>query len=274
MDLNLGILAAIILGVVPGLPGESLYRLIAGSTWREDSWGRLFRIVSFSLAGFVLYVLLVPILGLPEPTHLTIATQKGAALNEAHLLAFAATTAGQFVGGTCAALLAGIGVRILARWSPVMPFSDTWDRFVREYIPEHWIVVRLLDGSAYAGILRRADISVPVEERDIVLAEPAEWQVEQGVYLSLPHQFLYLPGTSLASVAVVHDAAIDTRLSPVGGRLFTKEINGERNESHQVASSDKGHPDGRRQPEAAKGGSNELGPTSPTGGSEGLNGSV
>lgn len=247
MDLDLGVLVALLLGVVPGIPGEGIYRLIAGSSWREDAWSRLFRIVGLSFSGFILYVLLAPVLRLPWPTHLLEGLRPGGTLTEAHLVPFAVTAAGQFVGGSLVAAAAGLIMRAVSRWSSITPYPDGWDEFVREYVPGHWVIVRLQDGGAYAGILRRADTSVPLEERDIILEEPAEFN--EGSYRCLPYQYLFIPGESLASVAAYYEPSLDKRISPIVGELFEKEELYERNKGGERNEPKGGGPEGRRESE-------------------------
>lgn len=222
MELNLWALIAIAVGVVPGLPGETLYRLVAGSNWREDSLGRVFRIVAFSLAGLVLVSLACRLLHLSLFSDLSIAVVSKN-FSDRVVFSIAVLIIGQIVGSTAAGVGSGLLVRLASRWSSVTPYSDGWNRYVTEYVPRHWVVVRLLDGSAYAGILARADMTAPPEDRDIILSEPAEYDKTSGDYYSLSYQHLFVPGTSIASLAVVHDPQTDSRVTPVGGRLFEKE---------------------------------------------------
>jgi hypothetical protein len=222
MELDLWALLAVGVGIVPGIPGELFYRLIAGATWREDAWSRVFRIVGFSLAGLVLAILTFRFAGIG-----VVATLCGAIIeqtfSESVVLGVAALLAGQTIASTVVGLGSGYSVRGLCHVFHMTPYADGWDEYVRRFVPNHWVIVRLLDGSSFAGILSRADTTVPPENRDIILSEPAIFDEEEGNYLSVDHQYLFLPGASIASVAVVHDPEKDTRISQAGTVLFWKE---------------------------------------------------
>lgn len=222
MELDLWALVAIGVGIVPGIPGELLYRLIAGATWREDAWSRVFRIVGFSLGGLVLAILTFRLAGVGVVAKLSGAIAEES-LSESVVLGMSALLAAQTIISTVVGLGSGYAVRGLCHVFQVTPYADGWDEYVRRFVANHWVIVRLLDGSSFAGILSRADITVPPENRDIILSEPAIFDEEKGNYVSVEHQHLFLPGASIASVAVVHDPARDTRISPVGTSLFCKE---------------------------------------------------
>jgi hypothetical protein len=81
-------------------------------------------------------------------------------------------------------------------------------------------VVSLESDDSYAGVLERADTCVRQGERDIILGEPARYSEEKANYIALPYQYLFIPGTMVGSIAVVHDPDLDTRLSSVGCPLF------------------------------------------------------
>lgn len=220
MELDLWALLAVAVGLVPGMPGENLYRLVAGSNRREDNFGKAIRIIGFSVAGLVITILIFRVLGLQFFNSLSQGvsskTLPSRALDYAAILLVAQTLASTVAGAAC-----GFLVRILSRWSAITLYSDTWDRFVTEFVPGHWVTVALRDGSVYAGILAKADISGPSEDRDLILSEPAV--LTGGTYRSLNYQHLFLPGESLASLAVVHEPETDPRITPVEGILFSKE---------------------------------------------------
>ncbi len=226
MELNLWALFAIAVGIVPGMPGETLYRLIASSNWREESWSRVFRSVGFSLAGLVLASVVCRVCDLGIFSTLTTSVSSKV-VSEDTVFAVALLLVGQTVGSTLAGIGSGLVIRLALRWSPITPYSDGWKRFVCEFVPRHWVVVRLLDGGAYAGILVHADTTVPPEDRDLILSEPASYDDEKRDYCSLAYQHLFLPATSIASVGIVHDPEGDRRTSPVGGWLFEKETRDE-----------------------------------------------
>lgn len=133
---------------------------------------------------------------------------------------------GHIVSSVVIGGIAGLTMRRMARYAPVTLYPDTWDEFARSYVARHWVVVRLENGDAYAGVLVRADTSVKREERDVLLAEPAIFSKEIANYQSLPYQYLFLPGHLVSSIAVVYDSKTDTRLSPVDENLWS-EPNGD-----------------------------------------------
>lgn len=229
MELNLWAVVAIAVGIVPGIPGEVLYRLIAGGSWREDAWSRVFRIVGFSLIGLVLAVLSFRLAGIAVVPEVATAVADQS-VSESLVLGLAGLLLGQSVMSALSGTVSGFVVRWLCHAFSMTPYADAWDEYVRRVVPGHWVVVRLLDGSTLAGMLCRADVTVPPENRDIILSEPATYDEGLGNYLSLPLQHLFIPGASLASVAVVYDPQKDQRVSSVGGYLFIEEADYEQGE--------------------------------------------
>jgi hypothetical protein len=67
------------------------------------------------------------------------------------------------------------------------------------------------------------DISVSQAERDIVLAEPAQFIEKENNYKVTPYQQLFLPAALIFSIAVVHNPEIDKRITSIGSNLFPKE---------------------------------------------------
>ena len=226
MELDLWALLAVGVGIVPGIPGEVLYRLVAGATWREDAWTRVFRIVGFSLVGLILAILTFRLVRIGVVANLSSAIVDQT-FSESVVLGVAGLLFGQTIASTIVGLGSGYLVRGLCHAFRMTPYADSWDEYVRRFVAGHWVIVRLLDGSSFAGILSRADTTVPPENRDIILTEPAIFNEESGNYRSVEHQHLFIPGASLATVAVVYDPEKDTRIAPVGTVLFWKESTNE-----------------------------------------------
>ncbi len=221
----------IVFAVIPGVPGEALYKIILGADWREEQWPRVVRIIWIGLFGLVAYIIIANAIGTPAPLYI-FPSNFSADQFTANLLP---TMALAYVGHTvCAALVASItalSIRTITKHASVTTYPDTWDDFVRRYVREHWIIVHLENGESFAGMLEKADISVQQSERDIVLTEPALYSKESGNYISLPYQYLFLPAALVSSIAVYYDETKDSRITRVNEKLFEEGEN-ERQEKH------------------------------------------
>jgi hypothetical protein len=216
-------LLVILLGVLPGLPGDYIYRTWIGVSWRERDAHHLLRLLSFSVLGLVVYS--VPAVWadwyLPEYVIPTTFTSDSFSASDIPRLGIAYL--GHFSGSAIVGTAAAAGIRFL-RW--VVPYAvqrDTWDHFIRNTIPRHWVLVTLNSGDTYTGILDHADITVEPQYRDLILSEPYILEPESGEYQPTYQQFLFLKGSEIASVAVVCAAALDKRVVPVTETPFRKE---------------------------------------------------
>ena len=70
MPTTLTALLILLFAIVPGMFGEMVYRIIAGTDWRETQWSKVARIIGISIAGLVLYIVLASLTGLPTPQYL------------------------------------------------------------------------------------------------------------------------------------------------------------------------------------------------------------
>lgn len=50
-------LVVLLIALIPGVPGETIFSSVTGLDWREDRLRRVIRIVLVSIAGLVLYVI-------------------------------------------------------------------------------------------------------------------------------------------------------------------------------------------------------------------------
>ena len=209
--------------VLPGLPGDKLYSFFVGSNWREDKWSRTLRLLAFSLFGLAGYSLVAGRFGAPLPQY--VSARAFEQLSPSQLGTFAAA----FIGHVCAAaffgLLAGVGTRIFARLAARSAYSSAWDHFINSSVKGHWVTVGLTNGEVYAGYIDKADVSVAASERDIILQEPALYDQQSKRYSTLEYQSLFLLGSTIASVAVVTDAAADKRITAIGESLFVEASN-------------------------------------------------
>jgi len=214
-----GILVALF-AVAPGVPGDRLYLAVVGTDWREQQWKALVRVLIFSLLGLAVYSLVALYLNGPAPLHVFPGTFAATSLTLQQMADLAVGLLGHFVAATIVALVAGLGVRRLNTAFPLMSYPDTWDRFVRNLMPRHWVVVRLKSGEALAGMVEHVDVYVKHEERDLVLEEPALFSETEETYISMRYQHLFLPGSMIDSVATVYDEDIDKRITQVERSLF------------------------------------------------------
>ncbi len=223
MPTGLASLLVLVLAVVPGLPGERIYCLLTGRDWREQSWDRVMRLLFFSLVGLALYTVSAPALGGPLPAYLAPSSLESAAKNPTALPGVFGSLLGHFLGSAIGGVLAAYGTRFLARITSFTPHASAWDHFVVSCVPHHWVLVGLKNGDVFTGRLETADTSVKAVDRDLILNEPAKLDTKAGGYVSLPYQYLFVPGESLASIATVTDPERDYRLTKSGNRLFEEE---------------------------------------------------
>jgi hypothetical protein len=209
--------------VLPGLPGEKLYSFFVGSNWREDKWSRTLRLLAFSLFGLAGYSLVATHIGAPLPQY--ISANALDQLAPTQFGAFAAAFLGHVCGATFFGFLAGLGTRILARVSARSAYSSAWDHFIKSCVKDHWVTVGLTNGEVYAGYIDKADLSVGAPERDVILQEPARYDAHLMQYRTLEYQSLFLLGSTIASVAVISDAAADKRIIRIGESPFSEEGN-------------------------------------------------
>jgi hypothetical protein len=209
--------------VLPGLPADNLYSFFVGSNWREDKWSRTLRLLAFSLFGLAGYSVVAARIGAPLPQYIS---AKGLEqLTPGQLGAFGAAFLGHVCGATFFGFVAGAGARMLARLSARSAYSSAWDHFINSCVKDHWVTVGLTDGAVYAGYIEAADSSVAAAERDIVLREPALYDQRLMRYRSLQYQQLFLLASTIASVAVIFDAATDKRITRIGESPLGEEDN-------------------------------------------------
>lgn len=221
-------LLVILLAILPGLPGEEVYRRLVGVDWREREWRSIVRVLLFSALGIALYGAVAIPLGAPNPYVLSpdlpeVTPERTSfrftVVPEFFLMAYA----GHFMFSAIAGLVLASTRRILGHWTPTSPYPAAWDEFTRSCLPERWTVITLRNGQTYAGIVETADASVAQSERDIVLREPA--LLEDEVYRSVAYQYMFLPAELIASVAAVYNPKTDRnkRLVEPGDPVFAQE---------------------------------------------------
>jgi hypothetical protein len=207
--------------VLPGLPGDKLYSFFVGSDWREDKWARTLRLLAFSLFGLAGYSLVAARIGAPMPQYVSAKALEQ--LSPGQLGTFGGAFLGHVCGATFFGLVAGFGTRLLARLSARSAYSSAWDHFINSSVKGHWVTVGLNNGDVYAGYIDKADVSVAATERDLILREPALYDQRLTRYRALGYQSLFLLGSTIASAAVVTDAAADQRITAIGESLFVED---------------------------------------------------
>jgi hypothetical protein len=215
-----GVLVAVV-AILPGLPGDRVYRLMVGSDWREDSLSKVLRLLGFSLFGLAIYATVHPPLGLPAPLYLFPATYDD--LRPESLRYLLVAILGHFVASTLAGLLTVAGMRILASVFSLGSHAFAWDQFIRVSAKGRWVIIGLSTGESYAGFVKLADISVAREERDLILSEPCGYDEENGQYRALEFRELFLPGNCIVSVSTLADET-ENRFLIVNEVLGTQEV--------------------------------------------------
>jgi hypothetical protein len=207
-----------IFAVLPGVPGEKAYRSLVGVDWREDKWQRTLRLLTFSIIGLALYVAVAQVLHGPAPAYVTPSVLQS--LNASQIGGVAVAFLGHVVASAAVGVLAAFSSRMLARLVSRTAYSSAWDHFVNACVKLHWVTIGLSNGEVYLGYIDVADMSVAATERDIILREPARYDVATGQYRAMEYQSMFLPGPLVCSVAVISDVSIDKRLTVVGEILF------------------------------------------------------
>lgn len=216
-------LVVIVLGILPALPGDHLYRALAGVSWREKETAYFLRLLAFSVIGLVIYAVFAARFGWPPAEHVIPGVYLAPTFSGDRLAALGVGYFGHLVGSTAVALLA-VGLNhLLVKIRTVSGSRDSWDHFVRCSVPGHWIAVALQNGDAYAGILDHADVSTEPEFRDLLLAEPYLFDAKSGQYNPTYQQYLFIRGSDVASIAAVHEPSTDVRVVPVAETPFMEK---------------------------------------------------
>ena len=212
----------VLLVALPGVPGDRIYRKVVGVDWREREWQSVLRLISFSVSGLIIYIVVADWRGFYQPIYLFPESFKDGSITPSTLIRAVIPYVGHFTGAALVGLVAAAFVKLTAHWVSVYP--SAWDHFIRTSVPKHLVVVSLKNRDAYAGIIKHVDLSVPQSERDIVLGEPAIYDENAKDYVALAYSALFLPASLISSIAAVHDSSLDKhRLSEVGQSIFKEE---------------------------------------------------
>lgn len=212
-------LLVVLFAVLPGIPGNAIYKRLIGSDWREDQWKTVVRIIGISLGGLIAYIILGSLINAPLPSYIIPSTFKNFEIQRPFLMEMSISLLGHFISATLVGFLGAKTTQLLDKIMRVSDNADSWHKFVSLHARERWVVVSLHGGAAYAGYIDRADTNVKADERDLILAEPASYQKDTKKYLSLPHQYLFLPGKMISSIAIVAKQS-DERITKIHKYLF------------------------------------------------------
>lgn len=224
MPTTISALIIIIVAIFPGLLGNIAYRMIIGVDWRAKEFQVIIRLIGFSIIGAVLYSIAADMVSfLPPPLHLMPGSYESLTENPENLNKIIYPYIGHLAGGFIAGVLAALGMHLVAKFSPATAYPSAWDGFIREQVPEHWVIIGLKSGDVYAGKIKSVDLSVSKGERDVVLEEPCLYEQKTGNYRALGHQYMFIPSENLYSLAVIHNPMIDERVVTIGTYLFKGE---------------------------------------------------
>jgi small nuclear ribonucleoprotein (snRNP)-like protein len=219
---TLASILVIVFAVLPGVPGERLYRTFVGSDWREDHWQKALRLLGFSLFGLAIYASIAPAVRAPFPTYLSPNLLEQASKDEISLRRMLLALLGHFAGSSVAGGICGVSLRSIARIMSASAYYSAWDHFVRHCAKDHWVVVTLQNGETYSGIIETVDVSVANSDRDIILREPGLYDEGANEYRSMQYQSLFIAGSLWSSIATVYEPT-DRRIIPTGEVVFNKE---------------------------------------------------
>lgn len=227
MPTSMTSLVIVLFAILPGIPAYSIYKMLLGQNWRDSDWEKIAKILLLSLAGVIAYVIFARYLVLPMPSYLIPTTFEIDSFGSSNLFPIAISLLGHFSFSVLSALAVVSFLRLLSKWVPSSLYPSAWDDFIRSHVPDHWVVISLNNGEAYAGFLRSVDASVNQSDRDLVLREPAHYKATKGNYEVTSFQDMFIPAGLISSIATVHDPAMDKRITSIGNSLFPEELDHE-----------------------------------------------
>lgn len=214
-------LLVVLVAVLPGVLGNLAYRALAGVSWREKETQQLLRLLAFSALGLAGYTFVASWLSWPLPEYVLPDTFVAGAFSAQSLPRLTAAYVGHFVFATIVGIVAGVVIVGLRKLGSGLGQRDAWDQFIHGSVPKRWVIVHVRSGESYAGFLDHADVSVEPNFRDLILREPYIWNEDAKTYNSTYNQYLFLQGSEVASMAVVHDPTQDKRVVPASETPFS-----------------------------------------------------
>jgi hypothetical protein len=213
-------LLVLVLAVLPGMPGDLVYRAVVGVSWREKDLPRILRLLLFSVLGIVSYSLVAAWLGFYQPDYVVPSTFTDPEFSASSIPRLGLAFVGHLAASALVGAAAAGGLRLLSRFSPLSAHRDAWDHFIRQTVSDHWVLLGLTNGDAYAGLIDHADVATEPEYRDVILEEPYKFDTESGRFVPTYNQYLFVLGSDIASIAVVHGPSLDTRIVAIAKSPF------------------------------------------------------
>lgn len=218
---TIGAVLILVLGILPGMPGDIIFSQITGRSWLERDFQHFARMLGFSVAGLVFYGAIASWLSLPVPEHIVPSTFLSDDFSSSQISHISKGYLGHLIFSAMSGAVAALGLAKLRRYFPgAASHEDVWDDFAKTYARGRWVIVTLASGESYAGMLQQADISREPEYRDMVLCEPAVFDENRGNYIATSNQYLYLRGDQIASIGAVSDLVTDERVTEIGQVIF------------------------------------------------------
>lgn len=215
-----------VLGVIPGVPGESLYSLIVGINQRQSHLRRVTRTLLISAMGLILYVLVgdflasVGIRAFTRPFHVMPSSfQESLGSGDVSVLAWAYV--GHILFSTIAGGIVAGGWHKLAQMLDGQSYPSAWNALIETNTKNRWVVVNGTDGRSYAGIIDTADTDVQRENRGLLLREPARHDPERGGFVATRFQYKFLPAELIRSIDVLAKPTEDERATQAGQKVFS-----------------------------------------------------
>lgn len=213
--------AAVVMVVllVPGIIGESIYSRAVRSDRDRNDILIILRVVMVSALGLIVYMTLSQICGLPYPSYLSrdIYNENNLEIVNHNtikeiLLPYMGHIVLSTIIGIIGVPLSGL-VRALFGQSP---YDSAWDAFCLSFArtPKglgRWVQVTLIDGRLIIGILRAFDVYDKDGDRDIVLEEPEYWNDITQEYEIYPIQSIFLSAGQISAIGVLYDESLDAR---------------------------------------------------------------
>lgn len=213
-----------VLGVIPGVPGETLYSLIVSINQHENRLRRVTRTLVISAMGLILYVIVGDLLSyigieaFTEPLHVMPSSFQGSS-GDVSLLAWAYV--GHVLFSTIVGAVVAGGWHKTAKMLDGHSYPSAWDALVETHKEKRWVVVNLTNGTSYAGIIDTANTDVHRNNRDLLLREPARHDPERGAFFATRFQYKFLPADLIRSIDVLSKPTEDTRITQIGEKVFS-----------------------------------------------------
>jgi hypothetical protein len=217
MPLTITSLIIVVFGILPGLLGNSIHDHFTDTDPKESQTDIIFRIVLFSVLGIIIYILIfINFFKFPLPIYLFPDTFEKGSFTVEELTTLSISLGIHFI---CSSIM-GFGFSFITKTPRNANISNSWKIFARDDMKDRWVVVSLKNGLSYAGYISHCDPSPDSDKRDIIITEPALYCKKSKNYSSLQYQHMYLPGSFIDSIAIVHDPEIDSNRKTKPGTLI------------------------------------------------------